>query len=51
MNKQEIVKEGVGAGGISVASINLSHGEITIDKIQAKVEEEYIIPSTCFLSQ
>ncbi len=37
--EQGIVKEGVGAGGMSVASIISSQGEITIEKIQAKVEE------------
>jgi len=36
-----VVKEGVGAGGITIASILSSKGKITIEKIQKKLEKDY----------
>lgn len=36
-----IVKEGVGAGGVTIASILASNGDISIEKIHQKIESNY----------
>ena len=39
--EQGIVKEGVGAGGISVACLLRNNGKVSIDDIQRRVQQEY----------
>ena len=39
--EQGVVKEGVGAGGSTIASIISSNGQISIENIHQKIEEDY----------